>query len=41
MPVLPNSRHEAFVQALARGSSASAAYVKAGYKANTGNASRR
>ena len=34
-----NPRHEAFAQALARGMSASAAYVEAGYKANTGNAS--
>jgi hypothetical protein len=38
MPVLPNPRHEAFAQALARGMSASAAYVEAGYKANAGNA---
>jgi len=36
---LKNPRHEAFAQALARGMSASAAYVEAGYKANTGNAS--
>jgi hypothetical protein len=38
MPVLPNPRHEKFAQALANGTSASAAYVEAGYKANAGNA---
>jgi hypothetical protein len=38
MPALPNSRHEAFAQALARGSSATAAYVEAGYKPNRHNA---
>jgi hypothetical protein len=37
-PALPNPRHEAFAQALARGSSAAAAYVEAGYKANRHNA---
>jgi phage terminase small subunit len=31
MPALKNARHETFAQALARGMSASAAYVKAGY----------
>jgi len=39
MTVLKNPRHEAFAQALTRGMSAAAAYVEAGYKANTGNAS--
>jgi hypothetical protein len=39
MPILNNPRHEAFAQALARGMSATAAYVEAGYKASTGNAS--
>jgi hypothetical protein len=38
MPALKNSRHESFAQALARGVSASAAYVEAGYKANRHNA---
>jgi hypothetical protein len=38
MPALKNPRHEAFAQALARGLSASAAYVEAGYKANRHNA---
>ena len=38
MPALANSRHEAFAQALARGLSAAAAYVEAGYKANRHNA---
>jgi hypothetical protein len=38
MPTLKNPRHEAFAQALARGMSASAAYVEAGYKANRHNA---
>jgi len=38
MPTLKNPRHEAFAQALARGVSASAAYVEAGYKANRHNA---
>jgi hypothetical protein len=33
MPALKNPRHEAFAQGLARGMSASAAYVEAGYKA--------
>src|SRR5215469_10984788 len=37
-PALKNPRHEAFAQALARGMSASAAYVEAGYKANRHNA---
>ena len=38
MPPLKNPRHEAFAQGLARGMSASAAYVAAGYKANRHNA---
>jgi len=38
MPALKNPRHEAFAQAFARGVSASAAYVEAGYKANRHNA---
>jgi hypothetical protein len=38
MPALPNARHEAFAQAHARGLSAAAAYVEAGYKANRHNA---
>jgi hypothetical protein len=38
MAILTNPRHEAFAQALARGMSASAAYVEAGYKANRHNA---
>lgn len=40
MPVLPNSRHEIFAQELAKGKSASEAYVTAGFKANDGNAIR-
>jgi hypothetical protein len=38
MPILTNSKHEAFAQGLARGSSAAAAYVEAGYKENRHNA---
>ena len=38
MPAIKNPRHEAFAQALARGSSAAAAYVEAGYKPNRHNA---
>jgi hypothetical protein len=38
MPILENPRHEAFAEALARGSSASGAYVEAGYKENRHNA---
>jgi hypothetical protein len=38
MAILTNPRHEAFAQTLARGISASAAYVEAGYKANRHNA---
>lgn len=39
MPALTNAKHELFAQALAKGETASAAYVLAGYKANDGNAS--
>jgi hypothetical protein len=38
VPILESPRHEAFAQALARGSSAAAAYVDAGYKENRHNA---
>lgn len=38
MPLLPNSRHERFAQEIAKGKSASEAYVKAGYKENRHNA---
>jgi uncharacterized protein (DUF885 family) len=38
MPTLKNLRHEAFAQALARGSSAAAAYIEAGYNENRHNA---
>src|SRR2546430_1004947 len=37
---LTNLRHEHFAQALARGKTATEAYLLAGYKANDGNASR-
>lgn len=40
MGMLENSRHEAFAHAIARGATASAAYVEAGYVRNDGNASR-
>ena len=40
MPVLPNSRHEAFAQALAKGRTADEAYQLAGYAENRGNAAR-
>lgn len=40
MPVLSNPKHEAFAQALAKGQSASEAYVSAGYSPNDGNAAR-
>lgn len=40
MPALSNKRHEAFAQALARGQSASDAYVTAGYKESRSAASR-
>jgi hypothetical protein len=38
MAIFANTRHEAFAQALARGMSASAEYVEAGYKASTTDA---
>lgn len=38
MPVLSNPRHERFAQELAKGKSATEAYVIAGFKANSGNA---
>jgi len=38
MPILSNPRHEAFAQALARGTSASAAYGEAGYKPHRSHA---
>ena len=37
MSILAKSKHEAFAQGLARGSSAAAAYVAAGYKENRHN----
>lgn len=40
MPVLSNPKHERFAQELAKGSSASAAYVAAGYAKSDSNASR-
>lgn len=38
MPALKNARHERFAQELAKGETADAAYVTAGYRANRGNA---
>jgi phage terminase small subunit len=38
MPALSNARHELFAQALAKGETADAAYQKAGYRPNRGNA---
>lgn len=38
MPALTNARHERFAQELAKGKTADAAYVEAGYKANRHNA---
>jgi hypothetical protein len=38
-PVLKNARHEIFAQAVAQGKEIGEAYVKAGFKANTGNPS--
>lgn len=38
MPTLSNPKHERFTQALAKGETADAAYVTAGYKANRHNA---
>lgn len=40
MPVLSNPRHEKFAQALAKGSSASEAYERAGYLPKRQNAAR-
>ncbi len=40
MPMLKNSRHELFAQALAAGKPADEAYQEAGFSANRGNASR-
>ena len=40
MPILFNSRHEKFAQALAEGKPASTAYEQAGYSPNDGNAVR-
>jgi phage terminase small subunit len=40
MPILFNSRHEAFAHNLAMGQTIDAAYSGAGYSANSGNASR-
>lgn len=38
MPVLANARHERFAQELAKGKTATEAYIIAGYKAHDGNA---
>lgn len=38
MAALSNARHERFAQELAKGETADAAYVTAGFKANRGNA---
>lgn len=38
MPVLANPKHELFAQELAKGKTADAAYVSAGYSPNRGNA---
>lgn len=40
MPALTNARHERFAQELAKGETADAAYVAAGYAPNRGNAAR-
>lgn len=40
MPALSNPKHERFAQALAKGETADAAYVIAGYEENRGNAAR-
>ena len=40
MPVLPNAKHERFSQELAKGKSQSEAYETAGYKPDSGAASR-
>lgn len=38
MPILKNPKHEKFAQLVARGSTVSSAYEKAGYEPNSGNA---
>jgi phage terminase small subunit len=40
VPVLSNPKHELFAQELAKGDTATDAYVKAGYKPDDGNAAR-
>jgi hypothetical protein len=40
MPALENARHERFAQELAKGATADAAYVAAGFSENRGNATR-
>lgn len=40
MPILPNAKHEAFAFGLSRGMSANAAYERAGFTPNRGNARR-
>lgn len=40
MPVLSNPKHELFAQELAKGTSATAAYEKVGYRPDDGNASK-
>src|SRR3954447_17272539 len=40
MPMLENSRHELFAQALAAGNTATVSYELAGYRPNDGNAVR-
>lgn len=40
MPILTNSKHERFAQAIAEGQGPTQAYVIAGYTKNTGNAAR-
>lgn len=40
MPVLDNAKHERFAQELAKGKTATEAYVLVGYKDNDGNASK-
>lgn len=40
MPALGNAKHERFAQELAKGKTATEAYVEAGYAPNDGNAAR-
>jgi len=40
MPVLPNPKHEAFAQGLAKGRTQAEAYADAGFKPNDGHAAR-